>query len=183
MLQIRVQGRGGQGAQRAGEVLAATFFREGKFVQAFASYGGARRGAPVSSFIKVDDTFIRQRCNIEHPDAILCFDSSLMDNTLLAGASKDTLILVNSSKPAEAFKDLGDLKIVTVDGIALAQKNNLGRIVNTALLGAFAGLVQTPNIEVLKKVVEEMSPVKVPQNVSSCLDGYELARKKREGLA
>ncbi|NIO42644.1 MAG: pyruvate ferredoxin oxidoreductase, partial [Burkholderiales bacterium] len=44
MLEIIVQGRGGQGAQTAGNLLAHAFFKEGKEVQSFASYGGARRG-------------------------------------------------------------------------------------------------------------------------------------------
>ena len=44
MLQIVIQGRGGQGAQTAGNLLARAFFAEGRQVQAFATYGGARRG-------------------------------------------------------------------------------------------------------------------------------------------
>ena len=46
MLQIIIQGRGGQGAQTAGQLLAMAFFAQGKQVQCFASYGGARRGTP-----------------------------------------------------------------------------------------------------------------------------------------
>ena len=49
MLQIVIQGRGGQGAQTAGNLLAAAFFAAGQEVQCFASYGGARRGTPVNS--------------------------------------------------------------------------------------------------------------------------------------
>ena len=48
-------------------------------MQSFASYGGARRGTPVSSFIRVDDRPIRVRCDIEQADAILCFDASLLE--------------------------------------------------------------------------------------------------------
>ena len=55
MQQIIIQGRGGQGAQMAGNLLAAAFFAAGRQVQCFATYGGARRGTPVSSFIRVDD--------------------------------------------------------------------------------------------------------------------------------
>ena len=44
VLQIIIQGRGGQGAQTAGNLLAMAFFAEGRQVQCFASYGGARRG-------------------------------------------------------------------------------------------------------------------------------------------
>ena len=87
MLQIIIQGRGGQGAQTAGSLLAMAFFAEGREVQSFASYGGARRGTPVSSFIRVDDRPIRVRCDIERADAILCFDASLLEGRLLATAA------------------------------------------------------------------------------------------------
>ena len=62
MLQIIIQGRGGQGAQTAGNLLAAAFFAQGRQVQCFASYGGARRGAPVRYCPRVDARPHRPRC-------------------------------------------------------------------------------------------------------------------------
>ena len=98
MLEIIIQGRGGQGAQTAGNLLAAAFFAAGRQVQSFASYGGARRGTPVSSFIRVDERPVRLRCDIERADAILCFDASLLEGRLLACADARTLIVVNSAR-------------------------------------------------------------------------------------
>ena len=79
------------------------FFAEGREVQSFATYGGARRGTPVSSFIRVDDRPIRLRCDIEQADALLCFDASLLEGRLLAAAGPSTLIVVNSRRPPEHF--------------------------------------------------------------------------------
>ena len=101
MLQIIIQGRGGQGAQTAGNLLASAFHAQGRHVQCFASYGGARRGTPVTSYIRVDDRPVRVRCDIERADAILCFDASLLEGALLATAGPNTLIVVNSAKSAE----------------------------------------------------------------------------------
>ena len=42
VLQIIIQGRGGQGAQTAGNLLAMAFSAQGRQLQCFASYGGAR---------------------------------------------------------------------------------------------------------------------------------------------
>ena len=78
VLQIIIQGRGGQGAQTAGNLLARAFHAQGRHIQGFASYGGARRGTPVTSYIRVDDRPVRVRCDIERADAILCFDASLL---------------------------------------------------------------------------------------------------------
>lgn len=177
MLQIVIQGRGGQGAQTAGNILAKAFFQEGKHVQSYASYGGARRGAPVSCFLRVDDKPIRLRCDIEYPDAILCFDASLLNEKLLAGATKQTTIIVNSKKSVADFKYLGDFRIYPIDGISIAQKNGLKRFVNSSLLGAFNFVLQSPSLEVLKQTLNEQAPVKQEENVKSCVDGYHLAEK------
>ena len=176
MLQLRIQGRGGQGAQLAGEVLATAFFQEGKYVQAYSTYGGARRGTPVSTFIRVDDDPVRERCDIEEPDAILCFDPSLLSPALLSGVRPDTVVLVNSTRAPEQFADLGPMRIATVDALAIAQDNGLGRIVNSTLLGAFARVMGAPQLDVLLQVVREVSPRKTEENVKSARDGYELVR-------
>ena len=180
MQQVIIQGRGGQGAQTAGSLLAEAFFAEGKQVQSFASYGGARRGTPVSSFIRIDDKPVRVRCDIDKPDAILCFDASLLegrDGSLLKLATKDTLIVVNSSKTVSDLRLLGDFRFVPIDGIAISQKNKLGRIVNSALLGAFAFVLRAPAIETMSRTIAESAPKKKDENVQACMDGYTRARE------
>ena len=69
MLEIVILGRGGQGAQTAGNQLAQAFFDSGLYVQTFSTYGGARRGTPVTSSLRVDADPIRLRCNITAADA------------------------------------------------------------------------------------------------------------------
>lgn len=183
MLELRIQGRGGQGAQLAGEVLARAYFEAGKYVQAYSTYGGARRGTPVATFIRVDDEPIRLRCDIEQPDAIVCFDSTLLGPSLLAGARTDTLILVNSTRRPEQFADMGFSRLATVDAMAIAQANGLGRIVNSAVLGALARLVGRPPIDFLAEVIRRVSPAKNDQNARSAHDGYRLVRTGEEQAA
>jgi pyruvate ferredoxin oxidoreductase gamma subunit len=175
MLQIVIQGRGGQGAQLAGNLLAMAFFAEGREVQSFATYGGARRGTPVSSFIRVDDKPIRLRCDIEQADALLCFDASLLDARLLATARPDTLVVVNSRRTPEQFgAELPGYRVLPVDGIAIAQRNGLGRIVNSALLGAFARAVGAPALDTLARTLAEAAPKSQDANVQACTEGYRL---------
>jgi pyruvate ferredoxin oxidoreductase gamma subunit len=128
----------------------------------------------------VDDQPIRRRCNIEHAAAILCFDDSLLPGLVAQFADQDTLIVVNSREPAEAYASLGDYRIVTIDGIGIAQNNDMGRIVNSALLGAFAGALGQPSITVLKQTVEQTAPVKKQQNLASCSQAYQLTRRAHE---
>ena len=61
VFQIRFHGRGGQGVVTAAEMLSVAAFAEGKFSQAFPSFGSERTGAPVVSFCRIDELPIRSR--------------------------------------------------------------------------------------------------------------------------
>jgi pyruvate ferredoxin oxidoreductase gamma subunit len=181
MLQIIIQGRGGQGAQTAGNLLAKAYFAEGRQVQAFASYGGARRGTPVSSFLRVDDRPVRLRCDIERADAILCFDASLLQGALLAAAHSQTLIVVNSTRSVADFREaLPHHRVIPVDGLAISRREGLGRIVNSALLGALARAVGDPPLSVLERLLLEESPKLRAENVAACTAGYAAVQAQFE---
>jgi pyruvate ferredoxin oxidoreductase gamma subunit len=173
VLQIILQGRGGQGAQTAGQLLARAFFAQGRQVQCFASYGGARRGTPVSSCLRVDDRPVRLRCDIEQADAILCFDATLLDGRLLATARDGAVIVVNSARSrAEFERDLPGHRVLPVDGLAIARQHGLGRIVNSALLGALARAIQAPALDVLTRTLVEQAPKLHEENIAACAEGY-----------
>ena len=177
MLELIIQGRGGQGAQTAGSLLAMAFYAAGKQVQSFATYGGARRGTAVSSFIRIDDQPIRRRCDIETPDAILCFDTHLLDQRLLKGAVPTTPIVVNSTHGDHQFRQLGNYTIYPVDAFRVARDNGLGRFINSALLGAFTSVLGAPDIEVVCRTIRAAAPVKAVENEQACRDGYELMQQ------
>jgi pyruvate ferredoxin oxidoreductase gamma subunit len=149
------------------------FFAEGREVQCFATYGGARRGTPVSSFIRVDERPIRVRCDIELADALLCFDASLLSGKLLATARPGTLIVVNSRRaPGEFAAELPGYRVLPVDGLAIAQRNGLGRIVNSALLGAFARALEAPALDTLSRTIADAAPKSGQENSQACVEGY-----------
>jgi pyruvate ferredoxin oxidoreductase gamma subunit len=176
MLQFVIQGRGGQGAQTAGNLLAAAFFAAGREVQCFATYGGARRGTPVSSFLRVDDKPVRLRCDIETADAILCFDASLLASPRIACADARTLVVVNSTQSvAEWGRVLPARRVVPVDALGISRRQGLGRIVNSALLGAFARAVGEPALAVLEATLGEQSPKLHAENIAACEEGWRAA--------
>ena len=182
MLQIIIQGRGGQGAQTAGNLLAHAYFAAGQQVQAFASYGGARRGTPVSSYLRVDERPVRLRCDIEQADAILCFDASLLEGRLLAAARADTLIVVNSARSLDQFRQtLPGYRVIPVDGLAISRRNGLDRIVNSALLGALACAIGDLPLPVLERLLLEQSPKLRSENVAACAAGYRAVQDLLQG--
>ena len=184
MREIIIQGRGGQGAQTAGNLLARAYFACGRQVQAFATYGGARRGTPVSSFLRVADQPIRLRCDIERADAILCFDASLLQAPLLARTDERTMIVVNSALPAAQLQaQAPGMRIVAVDAMNISRSLGLGRIVNSALLGAFARVLGDPPLATLEALLRTESPQLGEENAAACAAGYQAAGAQLQGVA
>src|SRR6478609_1140575 len=99
MFQVRIHGRGGQGAVTGAEMLSVAAFSEGRHAQAFPSFGSERTGAPVVAFCRVDDVPIRRREPIYEPDALIIQDPSLLPQVdVLSGLRPDGYLLVNSER-------------------------------------------------------------------------------------
>jgi len=62
----------------AAEMLSMAAFDEGRFSQAFPSFGSERTGAPVVSFCRIDDRPIRSREPVIEPDALVIQDATLI---------------------------------------------------------------------------------------------------------
>jgi pyruvate ferredoxin oxidoreductase gamma subunit len=117
MFRVRFHGRGGQGVVTAAELLADAAFREGRYAQAFPSFGSERMGAPVMSFCRIHDKPIRTR---EHGFGELGLEE------FVTGFRRDRLLVVPASS------------------LALA---HLGRpLPGAALLGGFAALTASLTI-------------------------------------
>lgn len=172
MLEVRIHGRGGQGAQVACQILAAAFFRSGRHVQAFAAYGGERRGAPVTAFLRVDSRPIRLRCDIEGPHHVLVLDPTLLaDARAAADVRPGGLVVVNSPETPGAPLPPG-VRLVAVDAAAIAERAGLGPIVSTAVLGAFAGVSGLVSLDHLTAAVQEGSPSRARENAEACALAY-----------
>ena len=74
MIEVRMLGRGGQGAYSSAEMLASALVKEGKYATCFPMFGGERRGAPVNVFLRFDDKPIRLRSQIYYPDCCVVTD-------------------------------------------------------------------------------------------------------------
>lgn len=172
MLEVRIHGRGGQGAQVACQILAAAFFRSGRSVQAFAAYGGERRGAPVTAFLRADDRPIRRRCDIEQPRYGLVLDATLLREFPAIADIQPGGVLVANGDPPPGLRLPSGARLATVDATAIARQVGLGPIVSTAALGAFAGATGLVSLDDLTAAVEEGSPAKKRENVEACTAGY-----------
>jgi 2-oxoacid:acceptor oxidoreductase gamma subunit (pyruvate/2-ketoisovalerate family) len=173
MRELRIHGRGGQGAVIASKLLAVALFKEGRWVQSFPAFGVERRGAPVTAFLRIADAPIRLRCEISEPDDLIVLDATLIGATdVTAGLKPGGLILINSSRPPEHYAKLAERFLVaTVDASAIAQRNGLGSrsqpIVNTAILGAFAAASHIVSLEAVCAAIAEEVPHHRDANIAA----------------
>ena len=148
MIEIRFHGRGGQGAVTSAELLALAAIEEGKYAQAFPSFGPERRGAPVVAFCRIDDQPIKIRANIYEPNIVVVLDASLLKIVNVAAGLKPEGILVTTSNdsPESIRKDLGiKNQVAAVDAVKIAREVLGLPITNTTLLGSLvkvSGLVK-----------------------------------------
>ena len=174
MIEIRLHGRGGQGAVTASEVLAIAAFRDGKFSQAFPSFGPERTGAPVESYCRINKKFISIRTHIYEPDYLIVLDPSLLETVdITKGLKKKGVIIINSEeKPKLNFKSY----YVNATKIAV---ETLGRaIVNTSMLGAFAKATKLVSLKSIEEALaEKFSNDLLEKNIRAVKKAYNEVKK------
>jgi 2-oxoacid:acceptor oxidoreductase gamma subunit (pyruvate/2-ketoisovalerate family) len=177
MIEVKFQGRGGQGAVTASEILGRSFFLEGKYPQAFSLFGGERRGAPVFGFLRIDEQPILLKCQIKNPDHIVVFDLSLADEKeILQEIKPGGSILINTKSGIEQFPVLRAFKVGLINASGIAKNAGLGDNFNTAMLGAYVRLTGLVGLDTLVAAVRKMVPSKVELNIQAVECAYETAR-------
>jgi len=166
----------------AAKMLAAAFYADGYKCQAFASYGGERRGAHVTSFLRAEKGRIRARYLIYEPDCIVILDPSLIDNPeTVKGAGRGAIVLANTRVAPEKLGYPESLRIATVDASGIAVRHGLGTsttpLVNTAVLGAFAGISAATGSEVslagVERAIRDYVPVDVEENIAAAREACD----------
>ena len=185
MIEVRIHGRGGQGAVIASKVLADAVFREGRYVQSFPSFGVERRGAPVAAFTRLDDRPIRLRCQIYNPDHVMVLDPSLMQVVdVTSGLKPGGWVLINSELTASAFDLPPEFCVAIVDANAIAIKYRLGPrtapIVNTAILGAFSRITGIVGLNAIADAIRDAVPVKREENVAAAREAFDAVKVELE---
>jgi 2-oxoacid:acceptor oxidoreductase gamma subunit (pyruvate/2-ketoisovalerate family) len=183
MIEIRMLGRGGQGAYISAEMLAAAFVREGKYATAFPMFGGERRGAPVSVFVRYDDKPIRLRSQIYYPDCCIITDPLLaLTPNALKGLKPGGVVVMNQPHPSveKPHENTDVLAVVDATGIALEE---VGRpITNTVMLGAFVRATGSVALEsVLETFKQYFKQKLLESNIRCARRGMEETKVIRLG--
>jgi 2-oxoacid:acceptor oxidoreductase gamma subunit (pyruvate/2-ketoisovalerate family) len=180
MIELRIHGRGGQGAVVASKTLAQAAFLTGRYVQSYPDYGVERRGAPVVAFARIaepgDDFFVRQ--DIREPHHLLILDATLLDSANpLAGLRPNGWVVVNTSDAPEELGIDESYRVATVDASRIALNHGLGTaaqpVVNTSILGAFVRATGIVTLDDLLVAIDHEVPSKAQENRAAATDAYE----------
>jgi pyruvate ferredoxin oxidoreductase gamma subunit len=180
MFEVRIHGRGGQGVVTAAEMLALAAFDEGRYAQAFPSFGSERMGAPVVSFCRIDDREIRLREPVMEPDALIVQDPTLLHQVdVFGGCKPDGFILINTARTFDELglggfvKDFRHERLLTVPASDLAREHTGRPVANAALLGGFAALSGLISLDAVVSAIRERFNGNVAEgNVAAAMAAY-----------
>jgi len=157
LIEIRWHGRGGQGAVTSTELVAQAAINEGKFAQAFPSFGPERRGAPVSAFIRIDSKKpIRIRAEITEPDVVVVLDPNLLNIVdVTSGLNENGILIINTKKSFQDIKSefKATQKLAIIDATRIARELLGIPIVNTSMVGA---LIKATGVVELESLIEPL---------------------------
>lgn len=179
MIEIRLHGRGGQGAVTSAELLAQAAINEGKYAQAFPSFGPERRGAPVVAFCRISDEPIRLRTAIYTPDLVLVLDPSILRLVKVNAGLKEGGCLVTNTKytGAQIRAELGLTHALTVVNATLIAREEMGLpITNTTMLGALIKAREVVPVESLIAPLEKRFGRIAEKNIRAYKRAYEEAQ-------
>lgn len=175
MEQIRIHGRGGQGSVTLAHLIAEAAFEQGDWAQAFPAFGVERRGAPVEAFARLAEEKITDRSQVSEPTYVIVQDPTLIDFVDVAdGLADDGCIVVNSPTAPSALSVEAPGTVVTVDATEIARTYLDRPIMNTALLGAFAGATDVLEIDSIESVTRSTFGGEIGRkNVASAAAAYQ----------
>ncbi|UCD02970.1 MAG: 2-oxoacid:acceptor oxidoreductase family protein [Candidatus Aenigmatarchaeota archaeon] len=166
MIEIRIHGRGGQGAKSASQLIVEAALDQGKQIQAFPESGPERTGAPMKTYARISDRPITTYEPVLEPDTVLVIDPTLIGQIdVTEGLKKDGVLIVNTvGSSADIRKKTGfGGKVYTVDATGISI-DLIGRnLPNTPMIGALIKVTNVIEMRFVEKRVQEMFLKKIGQ--------------------
>jgi pyruvate ferredoxin oxidoreductase gamma subunit len=155
IFEIRLHGRGGQGAKTASQFIAEAAMGKGKHIQAFPEYGPERAGAPMKAYTKISDNEIKGVSPVTNPDVVLVIDPTLLGPMVADGLTEDSILLVNTDKDIAYVREKTGFKgkIGVVDATKIAIDAVGKNLPNTPMIGA---LIKATNCITLDAIEESI---------------------------
>jgi 2-oxoacid:acceptor oxidoreductase gamma subunit (pyruvate/2-ketoisovalerate family)/2-oxoacid:acceptor oxidoreductase delta subunit (pyruvate/2-ketoisovalerate family) len=175
-------GRGGEGVVLASQLMADTFARAGFWAQSFPEFKAERRGAPISAFLRWDESPIHRRYKIRECDVLAVITPSPPLPQTLHKVRPGGLVVLNRD---ERFALTGPFDIARTPASRIARDNGIlsaeGRPMgNMALLGACVRMLLPDGLGFLEEAIAgRMGASTAEKNVVAAREGFELCTRQR----
>ncbi len=175
MKEMLLVGRGGEGVVLASQILADTLARAGGWVQAFPEFTAERRGAPISAFVRWDQSSpIRRRYKIHDCDVLVVISPAPPADEVVARVRPGGLIVLNRDARLQLA---GPFTVARVAASRIARKHGVmsseGRPMgNAAVLGACVRLLAPNSLDFLADAIGTRVRSHADANVAAAREGY-----------
>ena len=175
MKEMLLVGRGGEGVVLASQILAETFARAGLWVQSFPEFTAERRGAPISAFLRWDETSpIHRRYKLQACDVLVVISPSPPAPQVIRTVRRGGLIVLNRETrfPHTGPFDIAHVpasRIARGDGILSSEGRPMG---NVAVLGACVRLLVPHALGFLEQAVASRMGAMAEANIIAAREGY-----------
>ncbi|MEQ8200471.1 MAG: 2-oxoacid:acceptor oxidoreductase family protein [Syntrophomonadaceae bacterium] len=144
MLELRINGFGGQGSVTLAHLLAQAALENGQQGQALPFFGVERRGAPVRAAVRMSPTTIHAHSQCELPDFVVVMSEKLTAAAVNEGINDAGTVIINApfAVPVEQHPTWH------VDAETIAREAELfstdGPMINIPLFGAVCRVLDIP---------------------------------------
>ncbi len=187
---VCLHGLGGQGLKSMiQDILAPLILEMGFQVQAFPFFGGERRSALVSGYLRCSKERITTHSFIDHPDMVVIFDHERISVTKsLEGLKPGAIALINTAFPNQFLGLTRDWQVYTLNARAVSLAHGVGNpedpymVINSAMAGAVLKILepifesQLPD-KTIEAVLNNVLPQKILENYAALLEGKKTVVK------
>ncbi len=139
------------------------------------SFGTERRGAPISTSLKISKTEINDLTPIETPDIVVVLDHLLLDEEdVTAGLKPGGILVLNTPKKPDSYH-FENMKLAIVDVTTISDEAGLRKgIVNSGIIGALIKASDLLDMELtLENIEKEFEGRKPKENALSAKMTFE----------
>ncbi len=144
MLELRINGFGGQGSVTLAHLLAQAALENGEQGQALPFFGVERRGAPVRAAVRMSPTTIHAHSQCELPDYVVVMSEKLTEAAVKEGITDIGTVIINAPNGAAVENH----PTWQVDADSIARDADLfsadGPLINIPLFGAVCRVLNIP---------------------------------------
>ena len=144
MVELRINGFGGQGSVTLAHLLAQAALENGQQGQALPFFGVERRGAPVRAAVRISPTTIHAHSQCELPDYVVVMSDKLTEAAVGEGIIESGTVIINAPQAVAVDKH----PTWQVDAEGIAREAGLfsadGPLINIPLFGAVCRVLNIP---------------------------------------